>query len=172
MPTPTLTTDRLVLRAFRNSDWDDYADLMADMEVQRFLAGRAFSREESWTSMATFLGSWELRGHGMFAVEHAGRFVGRVGIYHPPDWPEPELGWTIAQAEWGHGFATEAAAAVRTWAFTTRGWTRLVSFIAKENTRSQRVAEKLGAVRDRPITLRDQTVEQWVHPTARQGVVA
>jgi RimJ/RimL family protein N-acetyltransferase len=172
MPTPTLTTDRLVLRAFLSSDWDDYAAMMADMEVQRFLAGRAFSREESWTSMATFLGSWELRGYGMFAVEHAGRFIGRVGIYHPPDWPEPELGWSLAAPAWGQGFATEAATAVRDWMFTTLRWTRLVSFIAKENIGSQRVAVKLGAARDQPITLRGHTVEQWVHPTAGQGVVA
>jgi RimJ/RimL family protein N-acetyltransferase len=171
MPIPTLRTDRLILRAFRSSDWDDYAAMMADMEVQRFLAGRAFSREDSWLSMATFLGSWELRGHGMFAVEHAGRFIGRVGIYHPPDWPEPELGWSLATEAWGQGFAVEAASAVRDWLFNTRGWTRLVSFIAKENTRSQRVAERLGAVRDQPIILRGSTVEQWVHPTARQGVV-
>jgi RimJ/RimL family protein N-acetyltransferase len=171
MPTPILRTDRLILRAFRNSDWDDYANMMADMEVQRFLAGRAFSREESWTSMATFLGGWELRGHGMFAVEHAGRFIGRVGIYHPPDWPEPELGWSLATEAWGQGFAVEAASAVRDWLFITCGWTRLVSFIAKENTRSQRVAERLGAARDQPITLRGHAVEQWVHPTARQGVV-
>jgi RimJ/RimL family protein N-acetyltransferase len=171
MPIPTLRTDRLILRAFRNSDWDSYATMMADMEVQRFLAGRAFSREESWTSMATFLGSWELRGHGMFAVEHAGRFVGRVGLYHPPDWPEPELGWSLATEAWGQGFAVEAASGVRDWLFFTRGWTRLVSYIAKENTRSQRVAERLGAVRDQPITLRGHTVEQWIHPPARQGVV-
>lgn len=122
-------------------------------------------------SMATFLGSWELRGYGMFAVEHAGAFVGRVGIYHPADWPEPELGWSLAAHAWGRGFTTEAASAVKDWVLSTFGWPRLVSFIAKENIRSQRVAEKLGAVRDGPITLRGTTVEQWVHPTAMQGVV-
>lgn len=171
MPTPTLTTSRLILRAFRPDDWDDYAEMMADIEVQRFLAGRAFSRDESWTSMATFLGSWELRGHGMFAVEHAGRFIGRVGIYHPPDWPEPELGWSIAAPAWGQGFATEAAAAIRAWAFSTFGWPRLVSYIHADNVRSQRVALKLGAVRDGPVTLRGTAVEQWVHPALGHGVV-
>lgn len=171
MPVPILTTERLVLRGFRARDLDAYADMMADMEVQRFLAGRAFSREDSWNSMATFLGSWELLGYGMFAVEHGSAFIGRVGIYHPLDWPEPELGWSLTPSAWGKGFATEAASAVKEWVLAAHGWSRLVSFIASENTRSQRVAEKLGAVRDRPITLRGNTVEQWLHPTARQGVV-
>jgi RimJ/RimL family protein N-acetyltransferase len=171
MPAPVLTTPRLTLRAFRGGDWDDYAEMMADIEVQRFLAGRVFSRDESWHSMAMFLGSWELRGHGMFAVEQAGRFIGRVGIYHPPDWPEPELGWSLAAPAWGHGFATEAAAAVRAWAFAAFGWPRLVSFIHPDNIRSQRVALKLGAVRDAPITLRGTAVEQWVHPAPGHGVV-
>ncbi len=170
MPIPTLTTPRLTLRGFRPGDWDDYAGMMADIEVQRFLAGRIFSRDESWHSMAMFLGSWELRGHGMFAVEHAGNFIGRVGIYHPPDWPEPELGWSIAAQAWGQGFATEAAAAIRAWAFATCGWLHLVSFIHADNVRSQRVALKLGAVRDRPIALRGTTVEQWVHSAPGQGV--
>jgi RimJ/RimL family protein N-acetyltransferase len=171
MPPPTLTTPRLILRGFRPDDWDDYAAMMSDAKVQRFLAGRPFSREESWDSMAMILGSWELRGYGMFAVEHAGRFIGRVGVYHPSDWPEPELGWSLAAHAWGQGFATEASRVVRDWLLATFGWPRLVSFIASENTKSQQVAIRLGAVRDRPITLRGTTVEQWVHPTQRQGVV-
>ena len=163
MPPPILTTSRLRLRAFCPGDWDPYAAMMADPELQRYVGGKVHSRDESWASMAYFLGVWELRGYGMFAVEHEGRFAGRVGIYHPPDWAEPELGWTIAAPFWGQGLATEAAGRVRDWAFVTFGWDHLVSYINPANTRSIRVAEKLGAAKGMDIELRGTTVLQWVH---------
>ena len=78
MPAPTLTTKRLTLRAFRPSDWDGYAAMMADVEVVRFIGGKTLTREECWDRMAYWLGAWELRGYGMFAVDYQGWFVGRV----------------------------------------------------------------------------------------------
>lgn len=71
---------------------------------------------------------------------------GRLGILHPVDWPEPELACTLASPFWGRGLATEAAAEVRRWEFATLRRNRLVSYILPGNVRSQRVAEKLGAV--------------------------
>src|SRR5258708_7205936 len=107
MDIPTLTTERVVLRAFRASDWDDYAELNADPAVRQWLGGDLLTREQSWTQLETFLGQWALRGYGVFAVQAAGRLAGRVGILHPADWPEPELSWTLAAPFWGKGIATE-----------------------------------------------------------------
>lgn len=163
MPIPMLTTPRLTLRAFRAADWDAYAAMMADPAVRQFLGGNLLSREEAWAQMETFLGAWLLRGYGMFAVERDGRLIGRVGILHPLDWPEPELAWTMAADAWGQGFATEAAACVRDWIFSRFDWRRIVSFIADDNARSRRVAEKLGAVRDGPMELRGFPVARWLH---------
>jgi RimJ/RimL family protein N-acetyltransferase len=171
MDIPTLTSDRLVLRALRASDWDDYAALNADPAVRQWLGGNLLTREQSWARMETLLGQWALRGYGAFAVEAGGLLAGRVGLLHPADWPEPELAWTLAVPFWGQGLATEAAARVRQWAFETFSWQRLVSYIVAENVRSQRVASKLGAVRDAPITLRGSTVETWIHPAPGRGVV-
>ena len=161
---PTLTTARLLLRAFRDSDADAFAAMNADADFRRFLGdGRVLSADESWGQMAWTLGQWALRGYGMFAVESAGGLVGRVGVLHPAGWPEPELAWGIAPALWGRGFAVEAAAAARDWAFAARGVPHLASFILPANAPSVRVAEKLGAERAGDVTLLGMTVQRWVH---------
>ena len=143
-----LETERLVLRPFRESDLDAYADLCADPMVMKFLnaTGSTISRADAWRQMAMYLGHWELRGFGTWAVVERAteEFVGRVGLHYPEGWPDRELGWTIASKFWGRGYATEAARASITHAFTTLGWTHLVSRIHPENHRSARLAERLG----------------------------
>jgi RimJ/RimL family protein N-acetyltransferase len=171
MDIPTLTTDRLVLRALRASDWDAYAAMNADPAVRQWLGGNILSREQAWQQIESFLGGWALRGYGIFAVEADGCFAGRVGLIHFLDWPEPELSWTIARPFWGRGLATEAAEAARQWAFATLRRDRLVSYIRPENIASQRVAEKLGAVRDGQIALRGFVSDVWVHPAPNRGII-
>ena len=142
-----IETARLVLRQFRESDWDAYAELCADAEVMRYIGtGVTLTRDEAWRSIANFLGHWQLRGYGMYAVEakDTGGFVGRVGFHDPPGWPEFELGWTLGRAHWGRGYATEAARAALDHAFAAMGRKRVASFIRHGNERSVRVAERLG----------------------------
>jgi RimJ/RimL family protein N-acetyltransferase len=172
MDIPPLTTNRLVLRGFRASDWDAYATMNQDPVVREWLGGELLSRDQAWAQMESALGQWALRGYGLFVVEADGRFAGRVGILHPADWPEPELAWTLAPPFWGRGLATEAASEVRRWAFATLNCNRLVSYIVRENTRSQSVAAKLGAVRDNQIVLRNFVADVWVHYAPGRGPIA
>jgi RimJ/RimL family protein N-acetyltransferase len=171
MPIPTLTTPRITLRAFRATDWHAFTAMNADPAVRQFLGGAILTPEQSWTQMEAILGQWMLRGYGLFAVEINGRFAGRVGILHPAEWPEPELAWSLAQPFWGQGFATEAAAEARRWAFAQFGWDHLVSYILPTNQASRRVAEKLNAVREGSITLRGFTADIWTHPAPNHGVM-
>jgi RimJ/RimL family protein N-acetyltransferase len=170
MEIPTLTTDRLVLRGFKASDWADYAAMNADPAVRRWLGGNLLSREQAWAQMESALGQWALRGYGLFAVESGGCFAGRVGILHPVDWPEPELAWALVSRFWGLGLATEAAAEARRWAFATLRPDRLVSYILPDNVGSKRVAAKLGAALDNQIVLRGLVLDVWVHPAPGRGV--
>lgn len=172
MSIPTLTTERLTLRGFVASDWSDLAEMNADPQGRQWLGGTILSWSQTWTQMEAILGQWALRGYGLFAMEVGGNLAGRVGLLHPADWPEPELAWTLASPFWGRGLATEAARCARTWAFNEFGWGRLVSFIAAENQRSRRVAEKLGAVSNGSISLRGSVAEVWVHPAPGHGVPA
>jgi RimJ/RimL family protein N-acetyltransferase len=141
-----LETERLVLRMFRESDTDAYAEMVADPEVMRFLGGKPMSRQEAWRNMAMVIGHWRLRGYGFWAVEEkaSGEMVGRVGCWRPEGWPGLEVGWTLRRRFWGRGYATEAARASVEYAFDVLSQTRVISLIAPENVNSIRVAERLG----------------------------
>jgi len=170
MLVPVLTTARLTLRGFCESDLGDYAALQADPEVMRHLgaggrAGRTRTRDESWTDMALMLRQWALKGYGSFALEEtaSGRFVGRAGILHLPGWPEPELAFALVRSAWGQGFAEEACRAILPWAFSITGAERLVSSIKPGNLRSARLLARLGAVREGMGELKGEPCEVWVH---------
>lgn len=148
---PTLTTERLLLRGWRDEDLDAYAAIHGDPEVMRWLGPEVMDRAQAWRSMAMHMGHWQMRGYGMWAVEErgSGEMVGRVGLWYPEGWPGIEVGWTLARAHWGKGFATEAARASLGHAFGTLGVDRVISLIAPDNERSARVAERIGERFDR-----------------------
>jgi RimJ/RimL family protein N-acetyltransferase len=170
---PVLRTERLVLRAFRAGDLDAWAAMEADPDVRRYRGNNLRTRDEAWGAMEASLGQWALRRYGLFALELAAdrQFVGFAGILHPADWPEAELAYSLAQPYWGRGLAVEAARAARDWAFAQHGFSRLASFILPENTRSIRVAARLGAVREGMVELRGFHAEWWVHRSPGHGPV-
>jgi [ribosomal protein S5]-alanine N-acetyltransferase len=146
---PTVTTERLLLRPFRESDLDRYHDALGQPEVFESLGQpRPPSRDDAWEQMAVFLGQWELRGTGQWALEEraTGRLIGRAGLHQPErvDWPGLEVGWTLHPDAWGHGYATEAGRAAIDYAFEVLRRDEVVSIIAATNTRSQAVATRLS----------------------------
>jgi RimJ/RimL family protein N-acetyltransferase len=144
---PTLETERLVLRPWREEDLGPYAEMCADPAVMRYIgSGRTLERDEAWRQIAIFLGHWDLRGYGLWAVETKAErsFIGRVGLWRPEGWPGLELGWTLARAHWGNGYATEAGRASMEFAWTRLAAAELISLIQPENAASRRVAERLG----------------------------
>jgi RimJ/RimL family protein N-acetyltransferase len=144
---PKLSTERLLLRGFREQDLDEYARICADPEVVRYLgAGTPFSRTDAWRQMATILGHWHLRGYGLWAVEErrSGALIGRIGFWEPEGWPGFELGWVLGRNWWGKGYATEGARAALDFAFADLGREHVISLIHPDNRASIRVAERLG----------------------------
>jgi RimJ/RimL family protein N-acetyltransferase len=143
----TLTTERLLLRQFRNDDFDAYAEMCGDPEVMRYIGpGQPQSRLEAWRSLAAMVGHWHLRGYGMWAVEEraSGAMIGRVGCFFPEGWPGFEVGWALRRAWWGRGFATEAARVALSHAFLLLDQPHVVSLIHPNNAASIRVAQRLG----------------------------
>ena len=104
---PEIRTERLLLRAWRESDLDPYARMCSDPEVMRYLP-----REGSEEQVASFVRGWEERGLGIWAVEH-GATGAFVGLLHQENWPEgehkTEVGWRLERSFWGRGLATEGA---------------------------------------------------------------
>lgn len=141
-----LETERLLLRMIRLEDFEAYAALGADPEVMRYLGGKTWDRLESWRYMCAMVGHWHLRGYGMWAVEEKAtrQFIGRIGLHYPETWPGFELGWTLARAAQGKGYATEAAQRALEYAFTDLNRDHVISLIHPENRASIRVAERIG----------------------------
>ncbi|HET9952075.1 MAG TPA: GNAT family N-acetyltransferase [Candidatus Eisenbacteria bacterium] len=158
---PRLETERLVLRMFREGDFEAFARIGADPDVARYLGnGLPLTRQEAWRSLAAHLGHWTLRGYGMFAIEEkaTGEFVGRAGFFNPEGWPGFELGWTLARERWGRGYATEAARRLLDHAFAEMGRDHVISVIQPENAASIRVAERIGERLERTTELSGREV--------------
>jgi RimJ/RimL family protein N-acetyltransferase len=141
-----LETDRLIMRMWRTDDFEPYLELCSDLEVMRFLGGKALDRYECWKHMGFMVGHWHLLGFGPWAVEEkaTGSFVGRVGFLHPEGWPGFELGWTLSRKFWGRGYASEAARRALQYAFEELDKDHVISLIDPLNTNSIKVAERLG----------------------------
>ena len=143
---PTLTTERLRLRALRGSDFEDYAALYADPEVMRFIGGETWDRARAWRHMAFAVGHWQLQGAGIWVTEEqaTGAFVGMIGFWEPATWPGFELSGHIARHFWGQGYASEGARAAMAYAFDVLGRERLISLVNPANHASIRVVERIG----------------------------
>ncbi len=144
---PVLETARLRLRAPQLTDFDAWAEVFCGPAGAHL--GGPFDRDEAFTEFTATCGLWLLRGHGLWTVESkaGGEVLGFVLIGFEPGDQAPELGYLFRSAAEGHGYATEAATALRDHAFSTLRMDRLVSYIDPANRRSQRVAERLQARR-------------------------
>jgi RimJ/RimL family protein N-acetyltransferase len=165
LPIPVLEAERLRLRGWQNEDQAPFADYCADAMTERFLGGPGYPAD-AWRRMAAQVGHWVMRGYGSWALEEkaSGRWVGYCGLWNPHGWPEPEVMWGLAPSGRGLGYATEAAGAVRDYAYRQLGWTTLISCIAPDNIASQRVAERLGATLEKTFEHRGQTLRIYRHP--------
>jgi RimJ/RimL family protein N-acetyltransferase len=167
-------------------DADALYELFKDHEVMHGLGKEPLSgRQEVRAVIDEWIAAWRMDALGPFIIETAAtdpQVVGQAGLmifdtrgWTPSTWAgagsraQPELGWALIRAHWGHGYATEAASAIREWAHEFRSIEQLVSLISPDNVRSQRVAERLGATPTETVTPVDSGREAvvWKHPPAR-----
>ncbi|MDQ2991350.1 MAG: GNAT family N-acetyltransferase [Candidatus Eremiobacteraeota bacterium] len=147
---PDVETARLVLRAHRTADYDACAAMWADPIVVRHISGVPSTGAQTWMRLLTYPGLWGMLGFGYWAVEEraTGAYIGDVGFADfrreivPSIAGIPELGWMIAPAAHGKGYATEAASAALAWADANIDAPRTACIISPENVASIRVAEK------------------------------
>jgi RimJ/RimL family protein N-acetyltransferase len=178
-----IETERLLLRLPEPEDADTIYRHLSDPEVMRWIGinGEPGTYPDAIERAARWRRAWELDGFGHFIAvrRDTGVAIGRIGllVWDPRTWQngtrseigddsEIELGWTLERAAWGHGFATEAAIAVRDWALREVHPRRLISLINPENMRSIRVAEKIGERYEHDIVMRHgATVQLWALPS-------
>lgn len=159
-----LDTERLVLRRWRDSDLEPWAELNADPQVREHL-GELMTREQSDASVAWFQAEFDARGYGWFALEvrATGEFIGFAGLDEVDEempFTGVEIGWRLARASWGHGYATEAARAVLAFGFHTVGLAEILALTTATNLRSQAVMRRIGMTRDPSDDFEDPTVPE------------
>lgn len=161
-----ILTSRLTVRNWKPEDRAPFARLNADPEVMEFLPGPMRS-EDSDAAVVRFEDEFTRRGFCPWAVEEhgSGEFIGFVGLHEVPEYlacsPGVEVGWRLARQFWKRGYATEAAAAVLTYAFGELGCDEVVSLTASINVRSRGVMERLGMHRD--------PSDDFEHPKIAEG---
>ncbi len=150
---PKIGTERLILRKWRESDRETFAQMNADpMVMEHFPA--LLSRAESDALVDFAEAHLEQHGFGPWAAElrETGEFIGYVGLVIPrfeaAFTPCVEIGWRLAREHWRKGLATEGACALVRHGFEVQGLVELVSFAVPANVRSLRVMQKLGMTRD------------------------
>ena len=158
---PTLTTERLTLRAPTLADWPAYAAFYASDRAA--ILGGPHGTWKAWTLFAADAGHWHLHGFGWWTIDDGAGAAGICGVHHPPNHEDAELGWSLWDRALGRGYATEAAVAARDW-WRARHAGRLVSYVDAGNAASQAVARRLGARTDGARAAHDPDSEIWVHP--------
>ena len=164
---PGIETGRLILRQWRGSDVAANTAMLSDAESGRFITPDRKPVTEpmaGWRNSAILAGHWVLYGFGMFVVEEkaSGKFVGRVGPFYPPVWPDFEVGWGIVKDVRRKGYAVEAARAAIDWTFATFELDHVIHCIDRENVASQAVARKLGAKQEGEEMLLGHATDIWV----------
>ena len=161
-----ILTPRLTLRPWRAADLAPFAQLNADPEVMRYLP-RPLTREESDAFAAACQAQIAGRGWDRWAVARrdSGVFVGAVGLsratFAAAFTPCIEVAWRLSREQWGHGFATEAAAAALGFGFTRLGLAEVLAFTVPANRASRAVMERLG--------MRHHAAEDFEHPRMPPG---
>lgn len=148
-----ITTDRLILRRWRDEDREPFAAINADPEVMRHYPS-VLTREQSDAIINRIEQHFDQHGFGLYAVERRedGRCIGFVGLQWVPFdasfTPAVEIGWRLATDTWGTGYATEAAQAVLDAASEQLELPEIVAMAVLANWPSIAVMRRIGMQHD------------------------
>lgn len=156
-----LSTERLDLVEMAATDLDFVAGMLADPEVMQHYPA-PHSRDESLAWIERQRARYAREGHGLWLVRErsSGEPVGQAGLVLQTVGPEAveerEIGYLLARPCWRRGYATEAALAVKRWAFETLELRRVVSLIRPGNLPSQAVARRIGMAPEREVIFHER----------------
>lgn len=162
----TLSTPRLLLRPWRGEDGDAFAAMFDDPAVMEFLLP-VQDRAAIDAIIGRIRQHFDEHGFGWWAAEAPGvaPFIGFIGLaqvnFEAHFTPAVEVGWRLARAWWGQGYATEGARAALEAGFAQLGLEEIVSLTSPDNTRSRRVMERIGMSHD--------PADDFDHPRLAQG---
>lgn len=165
----TITTPRLTMAPHGLDDFPDLVALWGDPATTRYILPAPASAEDSWNRLLRHAGTWALLDFGFWAVRNTrtGAFLGSVGYLdgHREGIDaiagDPEIGWALAPAAHGQGFATEAVTAALAWG--AGRFTRTVAMIHPENAASVAVAARCNFRHFAVARYKDAPTGLWEH---------
>ena len=142
--------DEVILRDWKETDFESFAEMNSDPEVMRYML--PVTRSESMDAFNRIRKEIAQRSWGVWVVEVDGSFAGMVGL-HVPEWDLPfspctEVLWRLRKEFWGRGIAFQAAGKAIDHGFSKAGLEEIVAFTTPPNLRSIRLMERLGFERD------------------------
>lgn len=145
-----LETERLYLREMNQSDFDALCRIMQDPDTMYAYEG-AFSDAEVQEWLDRQIMRYQKWGFGLWAVilKETDEMIGQCGLTMQP-WKDREvleIGYLFERRHWHRGYATEAAAACKRYAFDVLKADEVCSIIRESNRASQNVALRNGMVR-------------------------
>ena len=159
-----IRTERLVLRALTVDDLDDHWRLVRDPQVVRYLYEEPMDRADAAAHLEKRLVA-ELPAEGEWvnlAVECEGTYLGEVGVcLRSADHRQCEVGYVFLPEASGHGYATEATAAMVSLAFSALGAHRVVGRLDERNEASARVLARLGMRREAHLRENEFVKGEW-----------
>jgi [ribosomal protein S5]-alanine N-acetyltransferase len=144
-----LTTDRLILRDFVESDWRAVLEYQSDPAYLRYNPWWHRTELDVRSSVRMFI-SWSEevpRKKFQFAIvlKREEQLIGNCGLRKQnPQTRVADLGYEIDRRYWGYGYATEASRALLKFGFEQLGLHRVWAYCIAENVASARVLEKIG----------------------------
>jgi ribosomal-protein-alanine N-acetyltransferase len=170
-----LETERLILREMMMDDSAAFAEMYADADVMRFIgSGKTLTREETEMSVRAMLEKYyPIWGFGLWTtvLKSTNEVMGRCGLlrWEIDGKPEIEIAYLLKKGAWGMGYGTEAARAIRDFAFKNTGYDRVISLMYPDNQASQNVALKNGMTFVKELEMFGSTVlmfaisrEEWL----------
>ena len=159
-----VSTERLIMRGWRESDLAPWAAMNADPEVRRYL-GPLLTFEQASAWVLNFQDDLDRYGFGFWALEvrASGEFIGFTGLRTMDEdmlFTGVEHGWRLARAAWGHGYATEAGRAALAYGFDILGLPGVVAVTMAGNLRSRAVMQRIGMTTDPAEDFDDPDVDE------------
>ncbi|HIW15105.1 MAG TPA: GNAT family N-acetyltransferase [Firmicutes bacterium] len=146
-----LETERLILREMDQEDFSDLAQMLQNPRVM-VAYEHDFSDEDVQRWLDRQKSRYETYGFGLWAMilKKTGEMIGQAGLTMQPYKGKQvlEIGYLLKEAYWHHGYAREAAAGLKKYAFETLNREKVYAIIKTDNTPSQRVAESIGMTRE------------------------
>jgi RimJ/RimL family protein N-acetyltransferase len=176
LPSPTLRSDRLLLRPFSDADADALVAIHSNAHVMRYWDSPPWTgpgRAERFIANSRQMAD---EGTGArLAIDRLsdGAFVGWCGLHRwNPDYRSAALGYCLGEEAWGRGYATEGARALLRWAYDTLDLNRVQAEVDTRNPASARVLEKLGFVREGKLredcVVNGEVSDSWVYGLLRR----